>query len=352
MHFRHDDGRKAERFDHDRHEAHEKDATMVAKSKNELVLGIDLGGTKTLVGVVDRDGRILGRGKLSTPSHQGGDAIVDVIARAAETAILESGKSFDEVAMAGIGSPGPLDIDKGMILFSANMDVVNYPIAEKLSERFGVPTVLRNDVRASCYAEWKLGAGKGMNNLLGAFVGTGLGGCLIIDGKLHVGHDGNAGEIGHIKAKPNGAKCGCGLKGCLEVYASKTGLVRRFAKARKRGVSSQLFRIWSGPDQKLKSRYLAECYKSGDSLVLEELQRAARFLGGSLGGLVNLLSPEAVILGGGVSLALGEPWLNWVRTAAKEHMLVVPEDRETILPAALGDDAGVLGAALLARESR
>jgi len=324
---------------------------MAAKSKNELILGIDLGGTKTLVGVVDRDGRILGRGKLSTPSHQGGDAIVDVIARATEMAILESGRALDEVGLAGIGSPGPLDVENGLILFSANMDVVNYPLAAKLSERLGVPTVLRNDVRASCYAEWKLGVGKGMNNLLGAFVGTGLGGCLIIDGKLHEGRDGNAGEIGHIKAKPNGAQCGCGLKGCLEVYASKTGLVRRFAKARKRGVTSQLFRVWNGPDHKLKSRYLAECYKSGDTLVLQELQRAAQYLGHSLGGLVNLLAPDAVILGGGVSLALGEPWLNWVRAAAKEHMLVVPEDREIILPAALGDDAGVLGAALLASES-
>lgn len=322
---------------------------MAAKSKNELILGIDLGGTKTLVGVVDREGRILGRGKLSTPSHQGGDAIVDVIARAAEMAILESGRAFDEVSLAGIGSPGPLDVENGVILFSANMDVVNYPLASKLKDRLGIATVLRNDVRASCYAEWKLGAGKEMKTILGAFVGTGLGGCLIIDGKLHEGRDGNAGELGHIKAKPNGAKCGCGLKGCLEIYASKTGLVRRFAKARKRGVASQLFRVWSGPDQKLKSRYLAECYKAGDSLVLKELQRAAQYLGGSLGGLVNLLAPDAVILGGGVSLALGEPWLNWVRAAAKEHMLVVPEDREIILPAALGDDAGVLGAALLAR---
>jgi glucokinase len=323
---------------------------MAAKSKNDLVLGIDLGGTKTLVGVVDGEDRILGRGKLSTPSHQGGDAIVDVIAQAAETALLEAGRSIDEVSVIGIGSPGPLDISKGLILFSANLDVVNYPIAQKISERFGVQTLLHNDVRSSCYAEWKLGAGKGMKNLLGAFVGTGLGGCLVIDGKLFEGHGGNAGEIGHIVAKQNGKKCGCGLKGCLEVYASKTGLVRRFSKAKKRGVQSQLFRVWSGPDQKLKSRYLAECYKAGDALVLQELQRAAAYLGGALGGLTNLLAPEAVILGGGVSLALGEPWLNWVRAAAKEHMLVIPEDREMILPAALGDDAGVLGAALLARE--
>lgn len=317
---------------------------------NDLILGVDLGGTKTLVGVIDAQNRVLGRGKLSTPARQGGDAIVEVIAKAAEMALEAAGKTIADVKSIGIGAPGPLDCENGVILFSANMDVVNYPIVAKLAERFGLPTRLQNDVRSGCYAEWKLGAGKGFDNLLGAFVGTGLGGCVIINGKVITGKNGNAGEIGHIMAKPGGRQCGCGLHGCLELYASKTGLARRFDKARKNGVTSQLFRVWNGSDQKLKSRYLADCYRAGDNLVITELQRSASYLGGALGGLVNLLAPDAIILGGGLSLALGEPWLNWVRVAAKEHILVFPKEGEIILPAALGDDAGILGAALLTKQ--
>ena len=323
---------------------------MASKANEGLVLGVDLGGTKTLVAVIDPNNQILGRGKLSTPARQGGDAIVEVIIQAAEIALAEAGKSLEEISLVGIGSPGPLDVKAGVILFSANMDVVNYPLAARLHDRLKAPVVLRNDVRAGCYAEWKLGAGQGMDNLIGAFVGTGLGGCVILNGQVIEGKNGNAGEIGHIKAKPNGRQCGCGLYGCLELYASKSGLMKRFDKAKKNGVTSLLFSMWNGSNQKLKSRYLAECYAAGDRLVIEELQRAAEYLGGSLGGLVNLLDPGAVILGGGLSLALGEPWLNWVREAAKQHILVFPAEGEIILPANLGDDAGVLGAALLARE--
>lgn len=324
---------------------------MTRKANDSLVLGVDLGGTKTLVGVVDANHQVLGRGKLSTPARQGGDAIVETIAQAAEIALAEAGKSMADIALLGIGSPGPLDVKNGVILFSANMDVINYPLAAKLKDRFGLTCIVQNDVRSSCYAEWKLGAGKGMENLLGAFVGTGLGGCVIINGQMIEGKNGNAGEIGHIKAKPDGKQCGCGLYGCLELYASKSGLMRRFDKARKQGVASHLFQLWNGKGQKLKSRYLAECYSLGDPFVIEELQLAAKYLGNSLGGLVNLLAPDAIILGGGLSLALGEPWLTWVRAAAKEHMLVVPHEGEIIIPAALGDDAGVLGSALLAREA-
>jgi glucokinase len=324
---------------------------MTRKANDSLVLGVDLGGTKTLVGVVDANHQVLGRGKLSTPARQGGDAIVETIAQAAEIALAEAGKSMADIALLGIGSPGPLDVKNGVILFSANMDVINYPLAAKLKYRFGLTCIVQNDVRSSCYAEWKLGAGKGMENLLGAFVGTGLGGCVIINGQMIEGKNGNAGEIGHIMAKPDGKQCGCGLYGCLELYASKSGLMRRFDKARKQGVSSHLFKLWNGKGQKLKSRYLAECYSLGDPFVIEELQLAAKYLGNSLGGLVNLLAPDAIILGGGLSLALGEPWLTWVRASAKEHMLVVPHEGEIIIPAALGDDAGVLGSALLAREA-
>ena len=324
---------------------------MASKANEGLVLGVDLGGTKTLVAVIDPNNQILGRGKLSTPARQGGDAIVEVIIQAAEIAMAEAGKSLEEISLVGIGSPGPLDVKAGVILFSANMDVVNYPLAARLHDRLKAPVVLRNDVRAGCYAEWKLGAGQGMDNLIGAFVGTGLGGCVILNGQVIEGKNGNAGEIGHIMAKPDGKQCGCGLYGCLELYASKSGLMRRFDKARKQGVASHLFKLWNGKGQKLKSRYLAECYSLGDPFVIEELQLAAKYLGNSLGGLVNLLAPDAIILGGGLSLALGEPWLTWVRVAAREHMLVVPHEGEIIIPAALGDDAGVLGSALLAREA-
>jgi glucokinase len=314
------------------------------------VLGIDLGGTKILGAVVSSDHRILGRAKRPTPAREGGPAILEAMVACADEALANAGLRRSDVAAAGIGSPGPLDPRTGVILFSANLNVKNYPIGPELSAALDRPVVVQNDVRVGGYAEFRLGAGRGYRDIIAAFVGTGIGGCLILGGELVTGSTGNAGEIGHIIIKAGGPRCGCGARGCMEALASKTAIARRIQKAVRKGLPTVLGDKMARKGGRLKSGDLAEAVATKDLVALKEVHRAAHYLGLGIGSLINVLGPEIVIIGGGVAGALGSPYIDLVRTAAQSQALADPEGRIRIEAAALGDDAGILGAALLARE--
>jgi glucokinase len=314
------------------------------------VLGIDLGGTKILCGVVASDHRILGRAKRSTPAKDGGPAILEAMISCIDEALISAGVGRQDIATAGIGSPGPLDTKSGVILFSANLQVRNYPIGPELSAVLNRPVLVQNDVRVGGYAEFRLGAGRGYRDLIAAFVGTGIGGCVILGGEIVTGSTSNAGEIGHIIIKAGGPRCGCGARGCLEALASKTAIARRVNKAVRRGLPTVLGEKMSRKGGRLKSGDLAEAVASKDLVALKEVHRAAHYLGLGLGSLINVFGPEIVIIGGGVAGALGSPYVDLVRTAARTQALTDPEGKVRIELAALGDDAGILGAALLARE--
>ena len=315
-----------------------------------IVVGVDLGGTKILAAAVGDGSRILGRAKRPTPADAGGPAILAAILATVDQALYEARVGRDAVAVIGIGSPGPLDPVAGVIPFSSNLNVRNWALGPDLSAATGRPVLLQNDVRAGGYGEYRLGAGRGHKNVLAAFVGTGVGGCLILDGHVLEGATGNAGEIGHIVVKPGGPRCGCGRRGCLEALSSRTAIARRVGKAARKGLSSALAAKVDRKSGKLKSGDLAAAMLANDPVAVQEVQRAARYLGLGLGGLINLLGPDVVVVGGGVTAAIGEPFLDLVRAAAREQVLVDPEGRIAIKSAALGDDAGVLGAALLAHE--
>jgi glucokinase len=324
---------------------------MEARNDGAPVLGIDLGGTKVLAGVVDGAERIVARAKRPTPAKQGNAAVFQAVLDCAGEALEAAGVAPGELAAACVGSPGPIDPVRGVVLFSANMQVRDLPLAIELGRALGVPTLLRNDVRVGAYGEFRLGAGRGHASLLAAFVGTGIGGCVIEGGRIVEGATGNAGEIGHVVVKAGGRKCGCGRRGCLEAMASRSAMARRITKAIGKGVASSLADKVSEKGEKLKSRDLAQAYHAGDALALKEVGRSAKYLGLTIGGLVNLLGPEVVVVGGGVTEALGEPYVEEIRRWARTQILTDPEERIAIRPAALGDDAGVLGAALMAREA-
>jgi glucokinase len=324
---------------------------MVSQGDGTPVIGIDLGGTKILGGVVDADNRILGRAKRSTPAKEGGPAILRSVIDCVDEAVANAGLSRREVAAVGMGSPGPLDVNAGVILFSANLNVKNYPIGPELAAAIERPVLLRNDVSVGAYAEFRLGVGRGFRQVIAAFVGTGIGGCLILDGEIVPGSTGNAGELGHMIIKAGGPRCGCGLRGCMEALASKTAITRRIDKAVRKGLPTVLAEKMARRGGRLKSRDLADAVMAKDLLALKEVQRAAHFLGIGLGSLINVFGPEIVIVGGGVAGALGEPYLEMVRGAVRSHTLVDPLGTIRIERAALGDDAGILGAALLAREN-
>lgn len=323
---------------------------MSNRAAGPLVAGVDLGGTKILAAIVDSHNKILGRSKHPTPAQEGGPAILETVAQAVRLAAAEAGVPVTSLKGIGIGSPGPLDSETGVILFSSNLNVKDFALAPDLSKMLGPPTLLQNDVRVGGYGEFRLGAGAGKSNLLVAFIGTGIGGCLIIDGKMVEGSTGNAGEIGHILIKPGGPTCGCGRHGCLESMSSRTAITRRIRKAVRKGRTSSLASKVASKNDKLKSKDLAAAYLSGDSVAVAEVNRAAYYLGLGLGSLMNVFGPEMVILGGGVMEALGPSFLEIIRTSARNQALVDPEHKIDIVVSGLGDDSGVLGAALLARE--
>jgi glucokinase len=323
---------------------------MARQGDGPPVVGIDLGGTKILAGVVSGDHRIMGRAKRTTPAKEGGPSILAAVISCVDEALTAAGVSRAEIAAAGIGCPGPLDVNSGIILFSANLNVRNFPIGPELAGAFDRPVLVRNDVRVGGYAEFRLGAGRGFRDIIAVFVGTGIGGCLIRGGDIIAGATGNAGELGHMIIKAGGPRCGCGARGCLEALASKTAIARRVDKAVRKGLQTVLGEKMARKGGRLKSRDLAEAVAAKDLVALKEVQRAGHFLGIGLGSLINLLGPEIVIVGGGVAGALGDPYLEIVRASARSQAITDPQGKIGIDRAALGDDAGILGAALLARE--
>ncbi len=204
------------------------------------VVGVDLGGTKILAGVVSAENRILGRGKRTTPAREGGPAILAEMIACVDEALISAGVKREEIVAGGIGSPGPLDVKSGVILFSANLNVKNYPIGPELSAYLDRPVLVQNDVRVAGYAEFRLGAGRGYRDMIAAFVGTGIGGCIIMGGEVVTGSTGNAGEVGHTVVKAGGPRCGCGSEGCMEAMASKTAMQRRVNKAIQKGIHTVL----------------------------------------------------------------------------------------------------------------
>ncbi len=323
----------------------------MSRDADSLVLGIDLGGTKVLAAVVDAGHQIRGRAKVPTPAQEGADAILQAILSAARQALDAAGVGPQELLGVCIGSPGPLDPARGIILFSANMRVRDFPIADQLAAALGRSVLLRNDVRVGGVGEFQLGAGRGTRNMLAAFVGTGIGGCVIVDGKVVEGSTGNAGEIGHIVMKAKGPKCGCGRRGCMEAFASRSAIARRLSKAAAAGDAGPVVEKLVARNDRIKSKDLAAAFQADDPVVVREVTRAAHYLGHGLGSLANVLGPELIVIGGGVTEALGERYLNLVRGSVRAQIVTDPEHTIRIELSALGDDAGVLGASLLAREA-
>jgi glucokinase len=323
---------------------------MSSRSSVPPVIGIDLGGTKILVGVVDRNNEILGRAKCSTPAKDGGPAIVEAMKRTVDEALVQAGLTIANIAGAAIGAPGPLDPDTGTILWSSNLNVENFPIAPQLSAAIGRPVALRNDVRMGGYAEFRLGAARGFQDVIAVFVGTGIGGCLIQKGEVIAGTTGNAGELGHMIVKAGGPQCGCGARGCMEALASKTAIARRIEKAVRKGLPTVLADKMAKKGGRLKSGDLADAVAAKDLVALTEVQRSAHFLGIGMGSLINVFGPQIVVVGGGVAGALGEHYIELVRIAARTQILTDPDEVIRIERAALGDNAGILGAALVARD--
>jgi glucokinase len=219
-----------------------------------------------------------------------------------------------------------------------------------LTETFGVPAFVDNDVNAGTYGEFRAGAGRGAQHVLGVFVGTGIGGGVIANGNLYHGFSKNAGEIGHIIVEANGPRCGCGNRGCMEALASRTAMTRDIRKSAKRGAKTVLKEKLTQETELISGGDLGRAYRAGDRLVIKIMHRAAKMLGIGIGSLVNVLGPEIVVLGGGVIEAMKDDYMARIEASIRDVAFDFAAKDLKIVRAELGDDAGVTGAAMLARE--
>jgi glucokinase len=314
-------------------------------SKKSIV-GVDLGGTNIQIGVVSPDAKLLGRAKRKTKPDEGEGAIIGRIMDGIAEACTEAGCKLSDLAAVGIGAPGVIDPSTGTVLEAVNLRWNDVPLAQLLSKKTGVPTVVDNDVNAAVYGENKLGAGDNARDLLGVWMGTGVGGGLILNGALYYGTFFSAGEIGHsviFPGHPLGART-------LENFCSRSAVAERIARLVQSNHKSAITDLCNGDLSEIRSKTLAKAYEMSDPLVVEVVDETAELLGIVISGTVTLLSIGRVVLGGGLTEALGDPFVDRVKKAVRAH--VFPEKARTVkvVGTKLCDDAGVLGAALLAGE--
>ncbi len=311
--------------------------------------GLDLGGTKIQAVVVrDEDHKVLGQARQLTPHSGGPRAVVDALVQCMSDAAKGANVPAERLDGIGVGAPGEVDSQAGTLARATNLSEWEhpFPLAEALAERLGPAVRIGNDVRVATKAELRLGAGRGSSSMLCVFWGTGVGGGVVLDGKLWLGR-GGAGEIGHMVVKQDGARCLCGRRGCMEAYAGRRAMEARVRRLVKQGHESDLLEIMrERKRQTLSSGVWAHALDRGDHLAHELIERAVRALGSGIASAVNLLDVELVLLGGGLGTRFGEPMLTRIADAMKPHLFNDTHPPEMCL-AALGDLGGALGAALL-----
>lgn len=314
--------------------------------------GIDLGATKIQAVVAGARGSVAGEARARTPS-EGLPEVVAVMAETLERAAGAAGCAPGELAGVGVGAPGPVDADAGLLLSAGNLPAWDgpFPLAAALAERIGVPVQLGNDAQAAVEAERRLGAGRPYRSWLAVWWGTGVGGGLVLDGRPWVGR-GAAGELGHVVVRAGGARCPCGRRGCLEAYAGRGPMEERARRDAARGEKTQLFRIMERQGKaRLSSGVWAEALDAGDPLAVKLVERALGALGAALGSVVNLLDLEAVVVGGGLGSRLGQAYAERIAAAMLPH-LVVPERPPAVRVSELGDRGAAIGASMLAQVFR
>ena len=310
--------------------------------------GVDLGGTKIQVAIVAPGGEVIGQARRPTPTHGGPKDVVDEIAGALREAADEAGVKTSDLDGIGIGSPGKVDDDAGTVAGARNLPGWEgaYDVRKALEKACGAPVSLGNDVQVATDAEFALGAARQYTSLLGVFWGTGVGGGIVLDGKPWIGRDA-AGEIGHVVVRPGGALCGCGRRGCMEAYAGRASMEGRARRRANRGEKTLLFKIMEDRGRtRLTSGVWARALEKGDPLARQLLDRAVKALGVGIASSQNLLDVEAIIIGGGLGLRLGQPYVDRITEAMMPH-LFNDERPPAIELAALGDLGGAIGASLL-----
>lgn len=311
---------------------------------------LDIGGTKVLGAVFDEDNNIVFRVKKKTRVEKGMEKVEEKIINVVEDLINGSGIDKGEIAAIGAGAPGVINEDTGEIIFAPNLPWRNYDIKSIIEKKFNVPFFLGNDANIGMLGEWKYGAAVKKENVVGIFVGTGIGGGLILNNKLFSGPRHLAGELGHMVLNTEGPYCNCGQRGCLETYAAKVALTREIRVQIERGRKTILKDLVDGDGSIIKSKALKKAIDEKDSVALEIMDRAIYYLAAGTGSLINIFNPDMVVLGGGVLESLGDYIMPLLKNHVKRFTLPAVLEGTDIVQSVLGDDALLFGALALIKE--
>jgi len=324
---------------------------MVVVKKNsekKYSIGVDLGGTNIVCAIVNYQGKIVNRLKVPTLAERGKEATIKRIIETIHENIVQSSVVPDDIIGIGIGAPGPLDVKRGMINFAPNLpgwrDV---PLRKILEDEFNMKVVLENDANAAAWGERCFGAGQGVNNLVCFTLGTGIGGGIIIDGKIYHGNNYGAAELGHMTVNKDGPRCNCGNYGCLEAYSSATGIKNRIKNRIREGIKSDFLNFDEDKlFESLRLKSIFEAARKGDRLTSIVVEEAISYLGIAIANITNILNPEMVVLVGGITNE-GEKLLIPLKGEVKKRAFYSNYKSLKIVIGELGGNAGVLGTAAL-----
>ena len=309
-------------------------------------IGIDLGGTKILTALVNREtGAVEEHVKKKTKKEKGTQNILRKMLESIDELLATSEISSDKINSIGVGAAGQIDRENGIIIGAPNLDCYNLNIKQILYDKYNIPVYVGNDVEIAAIGEQKFGAGKGCNDFVCVFVGTGVGSSIVKNGKIIYGATGTAGEIGHIIVDLNGRQCACGAHGCLEAYASRSAIEKRIEGALKKGRKSCIL-DYLEPGKSITSSMIQKSIEREDELVVQCVTEASEYLSGGLASIINFINPELIILGGGLIEAVDYFYQKTIKKA-KAKSLPVPAEKIQFKKAVLGDFSGVTGAAFL-----
>jgi glucokinase len=322
-----------------------------AAARGEYYVGVDLGGTKILAGVFDHQLACLGRNKMSTKSERGSDEVIDRITRCVREAVDECDLELKQVRGIGLGAPGAIDSAGGRVIFAPNLQWQDVPLKKALEKSLGLPVSIENDCNGAMLGVYETELQSKPRHVIGIFIGTGIGGGIIIDGKVYSGFNGTAGEFGHMVIEVGGPKCGCGNRGCFEAVASRSALFRKIHAAVKDGQKTLLTDMLGSDLNDLRSGDLRKAIRKGDKFVERIVEEAAEYTGIAVANLINVFNPQMVVLGGGVIDALGDEMMAIIVETAEDYAMSGTSKGIEIVASKAGDDAGIIGAAVLARRA-
>ena len=311
-------------------------------------LGVDLGGTNIAVAVVDENYNIVGRAKTKTDAHRPAAEICDSIAATAKEAIKAAGLEIEDIVSAGIGTPGSVVPSKGMVTYTNNFACFNnLPLCAMLKERLGIDFYIENDANAAAYGEYLAGAGVGTNDFVAVTLGTGVGGGVIIGGKMLLGSNFAGGELGHTVLHMNGEPCTCGRNGCFEAYASATALIRQTKRAMDENKDSLMWKMSKEAGGKVNGRTAFDAMRKGDKAATDVVNQYLRYVAEGVCNIMNIFQPDLLCIGGGISNEK-ENLTGPVNKIVRENIYTkATETKDRICVAKLGNDAGIIGAAFL-----